>query len=192
MSKVERILIGGGVRSGKSAFALETARRLGSRRLYVATAEAGDIEMSERIARHRAERGAEFQTAEAPVEVADVLQAETAADVVVLDCLTLWLSNLLLQDWPNDVRPQDRILDEIDRLLDVVSTKSYHLIVVTNEVGMGVVPESPLGRAFRDVSGRAHARLASASDEVYFGVLGVMLRIKPEPVVAMPRLGATP
>lgn len=172
-----RTLIGGGVRCGKSAFALDLARRRGGRRVYVATAEAGDAEMAARIERHARERGKEFRTVEVPIEVVEAIRAVEDADSVVLDCVTFWLSNLLLRG-----RGEEDILHEVERLSSVLREKPFHSILVTNEVGMGVVPESPMGRAFRDLCGRAHQALARESDEIYFGALGMMIRFKPMPM----------
>jgi len=171
------ILVGGGVRSGKSSFALARARELGTRRAFVATAQAFDHEMIDRIARHQHERGDAFRTIEEPIALARALTALDDIDVVVIDCLTLWLSNLLLLD-----RPQREILDAVDEVVGVLAQRRYHAIVVTNEVGMGVVPESALGRAFRDITGLAHQRLAAAADEIDVAILGTVLRIKPGPV----------
>jgi adenosylcobinamide kinase/adenosylcobinamide-phosphate guanylyltransferase len=170
------ILIGGGVRCGKSAFALRLARRLGKRRLYIATAEGRDGEMAARIARHAAERGPDFRTLEAPTEVVDAVE-QADADVAVLDCVTLWLSNLLLRG-----DSEERILGQVDRLVEAVRTRPFPTIAVTNEVGMGIVPEHPLGRAFRDLSGRAHQALSARADEIYFGALGTLIRLKPGPI----------
>jgi len=175
-----RILIGGGVRSGKSAFALTLARGLGPRRVYIATAEARDDEMAARIARHVRERGPGYRTLEAPLDAVDRLLQIQDADVVVVDCLTLWLSNLLLRG-----DSEEEMLREVDRLTSTLEVKPYHSIVVTNEVGMGVVPDSALGRTFRDVCGRAHQALARSADQVYFGALGMMLRLRPAPVAAV-------
>jgi adenosylcobinamide kinase/adenosylcobinamide-phosphate guanylyltransferase len=175
------ILIGGGVRSGKSAFALRRARALGPRRVFVATAEPLDDEMSARIGRHVRERGADFRTVEAPLDVVERLESEREADVVVIDCLTLWLSNLLLRG-----DPEEAILGRVGRLIEMLRAKPFHAVVITNEVGMGVVPESAIGRAFRDLCGRAHQPLAARADEVYFGALGTLIRLKPAPLAAVP------
>lgn len=183
--KARIILIGGGARCGKSAFALRQAAALGARRVFVATAQPVDAEMAERIARHRAERGAEFTTLEEPVELVAALAALPAADVVVVDCVTVWLANLLLRE-----ESAEHILERVDALIAVLARGAHHSVLVSNEVGMSVVPESALGRAFRDVTGFAHQRLARAADEVYFGVLGTMLRIKPGPVVHVAEGGA--
>ncbi len=178
MTHGQVILVGGGTRSGKSAFALALARRLGNRRLFVATARAGDDEMRDRIRRHRETRGPDFQTREEPLAVVDVLRHLRDCDVVVLDCLTFWLANLLLRgDEP------DAVLRQVEELADVLGRRQVHAVVVTGEVGLGLVPETPLGRTFRDVTGLAHQRLAGLADEVYFGVLGILLRLKPGPVV---------
>jgi len=174
----ELILVGGGARSGKSAFALALARSLGPRRAFVATAEARDGEMRERIARHREERGAEFSTVEEPLELARAVSALRGVDVAVIDCLTLWLSNLLLRG-----DPPAEIASRVERLLGALATAPFRSILVTNEVGMGVVPESALGRAFRDVAGRAHQVLAARADRLYLAALGTVLRIRPGPIV---------
>lgn len=171
------ILIGGGVRCGKSTFALALARRLGKRRGYIATAQARDDEMALRIERHIQERGADFRTIEAPINVVEALAAAGNVDVVVLDCLTLWLANLLLR---SDALSE--ILRQVDRFIETARSKNFHTIVVTNEVGMGIVPETPLGRDFRDLCGRAHQALSARSDEVYFGALGTLIRLKPGPL----------
>jgi adenosylcobinamide kinase/adenosylcobinamide-phosphate guanylyltransferase len=178
MSERRLVLIGGGVRSGKSAFALRRACELGARRVFIATAQAFDGEMQTRIERHVEERGDEFDTIEEPLELAEVLsELESDTEVVVVDCLTLWLSNLLLQD-----RSEPQIADAIDRLVTVLEARRTHVVIVTNEVGMGVVPESRLGRVFRDVSGLAHQRLSAIADEIYAGMLGCMLRLHPAPL----------
>ena len=173
----EVILVGGGVRSGKSAFALALARTLGPRRAFLATAEPRDGEMAERIARHRAERGAEFATVEEPLELRRAVAALGELDVVVVDCLTLWLSNLLLRG-----DPPAALAARVDEFATVLAAAPFHSVLVTNEVGMGVVPESALGRTFRDAAGRAHQALASRADRVYLAVLGTVLQIRPGPV----------
>jgi adenosylcobinamide kinase / adenosylcobinamide-phosphate guanylyltransferase len=170
------ILVGGGARSGKSRFALGYARRLGARRAFVATAGGLDDEMRARIASHRAERGDAFTTVEAPVDLPGAL-AELNADVVVVDCLTLWLSNLLVA-----AMPEPAIDARVEALATVLARRRFHALVVSNEVGMGVVPETPLGRAFRDLTGRAHQRLARGADEIYLAAMGVLLRVHPGPV----------
>jgi adenosylcobinamide kinase/adenosylcobinamide-phosphate guanylyltransferase len=171
------ILIGGGARSGKSRFALEYAQRLGERRLFVATAQAFDAEMQDRILRHQEERGSAFATAEEPLELARLLEQVRDVDLIVVDCLTLWLSNLLLRG-----DSVEQIDGHVAKLVSVVRQRRQHVLMVSNEVGLGIVPESALGRIFRDVAGRAHQRLAEEADEVYFAAMGLVLRLVPEPV----------
>jgi adenosylcobinamide kinase/adenosylcobinamide-phosphate guanylyltransferase len=171
------VLVGGGVRSGKSAFALDLARRMGSSRAFVATAQALDAEMAARIERHRRERAEDFETIEEPLDLTGALARARGREVVVVDCLTLWMSNLILRgDSPEQVEEQVRALAQ------AASRASHATILVTNEVGMGVVPESALGRSFRDAAGRAHQRLARDAARVYFAALGTMLRLKPGPI----------
>ena len=193
-AKPLRILIGGGARSGKSAFALERACRLGSRRVFVATAEALDGEMQERIDRHRRERDASFTTLEAPIDLPATIanaptHAESAADVLVVDCLTLWISNLLVRG-----DGESRIHAEIDALAQTLEAPPCHVVLVSNEVGFGIVPENRLARDFRDLVGRAHQRIAPICDELYLGAIGVIVRLRPAPleVVATNALPRTP
>ncbi len=164
------ILVGGGTRSGKSRHALELARRYGPRLTFLATAEPLDEEMHARIARHRADRSPEFSTIEEPLKVAAVIRAADA-DAIVVDCLTLWLSNVM-HSFGHDVDA------EIADLLDALTHSSAAVILVTNEVGCGLVPESNLGRDFRDHAGFLNQRAASVADEVYFMVFGCPLRVK--------------
>jgi len=172
----ELVLVGGGVRAGKSAYAIALAERLGERRVFVATAQALDGEMEARIRAHRAERSDRFVTMEEPLELPGTL-AGVDTDVVVVDCLTFWISNLLLRG--DDL---DGVAAQVDRLADVLARRRFHAILVTNEVGMGVVPESALGRAFRDAAGRAHQRLAREADQIYLAVLGCVVRLRPAPL----------
>lgn len=180
MSKSKLVLIGGGARSGKSAYAVQRARALGPRRVFVATAQPFDDEMRARIAAHIAERGSAFTTVEAPRELDVALESlrSEPVDVVVIDCLTLWLSNLLLAD----TTPQE-IERRVERLAVACEEVPFPVLLVTNEVGFGVVPDTALGRAFRDLSGRAHQRLARSAGEVLLAALGCLLRIKPAPIV---------
>lgn len=175
------IVIGGGVRSGKSTFALRRARALGGRLGFVATAQAFDAEMAARIAEHVRTRGPEFRTVEEPLAVPERLAALRDVDAVVLDCLTLWLSNMMLRD-----EPAARIAARVDDLIRAATDAPFHTIIVTNEVGMGVVPESALGRAFRDIAGDAHQRLAAVADELYLAALGVIVRLRPDPIAVQP------
>jgi adenosylcobinamide kinase/adenosylcobinamide-phosphate guanylyltransferase len=171
------MLVGGGVRSGKSAFALERARKLGQRRVFIATAQTLDDEMRARASRHALERGDAFRTIEEPLAVSGVLAGLNDVDVVVLDCLTFWLANLLARG-----DREDHVAAELSALARAATDATFPVIVVTNEVGMGVVPESALGRLFRDVAGRAHQHLAARASHVYFAALGCVLRLKPAPL----------
>jgi adenosylcobinamide kinase / adenosylcobinamide-phosphate guanylyltransferase len=178
------ILVGGGARSGKSRFALALAETLGSRRTFIATAEGLDDEMAQRIARHRAERGPRFDTLEVPLQLAQALDAcwrDGAPDVVLVDCLTLWLSNLLVRGGA-----AGDVAAELDRLQSALARRRAHVVLVSNEVGMGLVPETPLGRAFRDAIGELHQRLAATADEIYLAAMGAVLRLRPGPVEMVP------
>lgn len=180
MSKPKVILVGGGARSGKSAHALALARSLGPRRAFVATARRYDDDLSARIDRHVAERGPDFATVEEPIALPARLAGLGSTDVALIDCLTLWISNLLV-DGAEDGAVEERV----NALCQVLVAPPCHLVLVTNEVGMGVHPESALGRRFRDLAGRAHQRVAAVADEVHLAVMGVVLRLSPGPVVAL-------
>jgi adenosyl cobinamide kinase/adenosyl cobinamide phosphate guanylyltransferase len=168
------ILITGGCRSGKSRSALDYANQHFSRKLYLATCEALDEEMAQRIAHHQKMRSPDWQTIEEPIEVVDkIRQYGDEADVILLDCITLWLSNLLMR-WKDD--PQ--IIKETDRLMETIKQCPASFIVVTNEVGMGIVPADPLSRRFRDLSGMANQRIADAADTAIFMVSGIPIFLK--------------
>ncbi len=159
------ILIGGGSRSGKSRYALVMAKqRFAERRYFLATAEPLDGEMSERIRRHRDERGADFATVEEPFEIDRPLDA----DVVVVDCLTLWVSNLMMAG---------RVAEWEERLARMASS-ALTRIVVTNEVGSGIVPDNALAREFRDLAGSVNQRAAALAEEAYFMAFGLPVRLK--------------
>ncbi len=172
----ELVLIGGGARSGKSALALRLARARAAEVTFVATAQAFDDEMAARIARHREERDAAFRTVEEPLELGAVLRRETG--VVLVDCLTLWLSNLLCRGDTDEA-----VLAAFDALEDALALRAAPAILVSNEVGLGIVPESALARRFRDLAGALHRRLAARADEVYLAAMGLVLRIKPSALV---------
>jgi len=174
----ELVLVMGGVRSGKSTFAQRIAEAIGGAVLFVATAEAGDREMEERIAVHRKSRPAGWDTLEEPVELAESLRpAMDRYDVVLLDCLTLWVSNLLVR---NEGRPdaEARTLACLHDLLHLCEDGRATWILVSNEVGMGVVPPSPLGRTYRDTLGRVNQAIASRADRVYWLMAGLALDLK--------------
>ena len=146
---------------------------------FIATAEAGDDEMRERIANHRASRPSHWVTVEAPQEVGEAVRAAAAAtQVVVLDCLALLVSNLLLAAGESYAAAEARVDRELEAIVAGHAAGAATLIVVSNEVGMGVVPAYPLGRVYRDLLGRANARLARAADQVVWMVAGLAVEIK--------------
>ncbi|MBN1219320.1 MAG: bifunctional adenosylcobinamide kinase/adenosylcobinamide-phosphate guanylyltransferase [Anaerolineae bacterium] len=173
-------LILGGARSGKSPYAEKLAAEMGQRVLFIATAEAKDKEMAERIAVHQAARPDSWQTLEAPRYVGDALsQIDHRFDVMILDCLTLLVSNIVLE---METQPQAAIeiviQVEIERILAMQQQLNIPLIVVSNEVGLGLVPDHSLGRLYRDVLGRANQYLAARADRVLFMVAGLPLTVK--------------
>ena len=176
------ILVLGGARSGKSTYAQRLAQAVGRERvLFVATAEAGDAEMAQRIAKHRQERPAAWRTVEAPRQVgAAVCTHLGEALVVLVDCLTLLVSNIIV---PVDVTADlttatTAVKTEVDALLQVCRTTDVTCIVVSNEVGLGLVPDTPLGRAYRDLLGHANQVLAAHAQVVYFMVAGLAVDVK--------------
>lgn len=169
-----RVLVLGGARSGKSRTALQLAESASARRTYIATAQAYDDEMRDRIAQHRMERDGSWETQDAPLDLCETIQAHAGPGrVVLVDCLTLWLSNILLAE--RDLE------QETDRLKQTVREASGPLILVSNEVGHGIVPETPLGRIFRDEQGRLNQRIAEVCDAVVFVAAGCPLLLKPAP-----------
>jgi adenosylcobinamide kinase/adenosylcobinamide-phosphate guanylyltransferase len=177
---VSIILILGGARSGKSRYAQELAERLGRKVLYVATAEALDDEMKARIEAHRRSRPSSWKTVEAASDVAAAIADDVVdADVVIIDCLTLLLSNVADEDAGVEVW-EKRAAEELDRLVALADGAAARFIVVSNEVGLGLVPAYPLGRGFRDVVGWANQMLARRAAEVYFMVAGIPLKLKKE------------
>ena len=171
-------LVLGGVRAGKSSYAQRLAQR-GKRVLFVATAEAGDGEMKARIDAHRNSRPSDWDTLEEPVDLAGALDpALHRYDTVLLDCLTLWVSNLLLRNPDLDSARND-ILPEAENLLELYRNSNASWIVVSNEVGLGVVPPTDLGRAYADELGRVNQLVAAEADDVYFIAAGLPLKVKP-------------
>jgi adenosylcobinamide kinase / adenosylcobinamide-phosphate guanylyltransferase len=161
-------LVLGGARSGKTRYALEAAQARPGPLVMIATAEALDGEMAERIARHRAERGPRWRTLEAPLDLVGPLEGTGCGETVVVDCLTLWLSNLMHAE--RDVEA------EVEGLLTALPGREAWL--VSNEVGLGVVPQTLLGRRFRDEAGRMNQRLAAKADRVVFVAAGLPLLLK--------------
>lgn len=170
-------LILGGVRAGKSTYAQQLAEQ-GNRVLFVATAEAGDEEMARRISAHRQSRPATWDTLEEPLDIVTALAPLLPRyDTILLDCLTLWVSNLLLQDHEPDTGNVD-IPAETKRLLDLYRTGAASWIVVSNEVGLGVIPSTKLGRLYADELGRTNQLVAATADDVYFMAAGLPLSLK--------------
>ena len=176
MSKRLTLVIGG-VRAGKSAYAQQLAAK-GEPVLFVATAEAGDHDMEARIEAHRENRPSDWDTLEEPVDLAPALEPVLHHyDTVLLDCLTLWVSNLLLRDQDTD-SSRKGILPQVQRLLEVYRNADASWIVVSNEVGLGVVPPTKLGRVFADELGRANQLVAAEADDVYFMAAGLPMELK--------------
>lgn len=167
-------LVLGGARSGKSAYARLMAEReveqRGGRLVMIATAEALDAEMAQRIARHQDERGAAWTTLEEPLDLAEAIQRLKPEDVAIVDCLTLWLSNLMHHDKP--------LAPAFDALARAARSTGCALFLVSNEVGQGVVPDNALARRFRDQAGLLHQRLAQTADTVVFVTAGLAQTLK--------------
>ena len=167
-------LVIGGARSGKTAFALERAESSGLAPVMVATAEAHDDEMRARIAAHRAERDGRWTTVEETCDLVGVLARDAAAGrILVVDCLTLWLSNLMFAE--RDVEA------EIERLAEALGALAGPVVLVTNEVGLGIVPDNGLARRFRDLQGRLNRRVAAVAGRVTFVAAGLPLVLKQPP-----------
>ena len=178
MSAVESCLgvtlVLGGARSGKSAFAEELARERGERGVYVATAELMDDDMARRVEIHRSRRGCRWRTVEAPIDLAGAIRRESALRVCLLvDCLTVWLGNLVHHGHDVDAARE--------ALLDSIAAASGPVVLVANEVGLGIVPDNALARAFRDHAGRLNQAVAGAAAHVYFVAAGIPMVLKHPP-----------
>ena len=188
-------LVTGGARSGKSSFAEKTALESGLEVVFLATAHAGDPEMETRIEKHRRDRPVQFTTRETPLDPVSVLKAESSKDtMMLLDCFTVLLSNHLLQEAGvtgenpgeeellNDVSHLEeaagRVEEFVEKLAEACLESPSPLLVVTNEVGMGLVPENLLGRVFRDLAGRSNQLMASRAEQVWFVISGIPRRFK--------------
>ncbi len=176
-------LILGGARSGKSAYAETLAAQQRGTVLYVATAQAWDDEMALRIANHRAQRPASWATIEAPQAVGPAIEfalQSHAPAVILLDCLTVLASNIIiaLPETVNEIEATAALMTEIDTLLAAYAASDAAWIIVSNEVGLGIVPAYPLGRVYRDALGRANQRLAAVADTVLFMVAGLPMTVK--------------
>lgn len=176
------LLVLGGARSGKSAYAQRLAQELGgSRVLFVATAQAWDEEMAQRITQHQQERPAAWRTLEAPHHVGQAIALDlNDATVVLVDCLTLLVSNIMLRlsDAPDPAAAAAAVQTELTVLLQTCQDHGATHIVVSNEVGLGLVPDNPLGRLYRDLLGRANQTLAAQAEAVYFMVAGLAVDVK--------------
>jgi adenosyl cobinamide kinase/adenosyl cobinamide phosphate guanylyltransferase len=166
------VLLLGGARSGKSATAMRVASDSGAQVTFIATAVAGDGEMAERIRRHRETRPSSWKTIEAPLDVLRAVQSTPVSDFLVIDCLTLWVSNLL---------GEGAVAAEIDDAAGAIveALRGRHSVVVSNEVGLGIVPANELGRQFRDVLGSVNARFAASADRAVLMVAGHALELTP-------------
>ncbi|HQU68792.1 MAG TPA: bifunctional adenosylcobinamide kinase/adenosylcobinamide-phosphate guanylyltransferase [Albidovulum sp.] len=164
------ILITGGARSGKSGIAETMALSMGSPALYIATATAGDGEMAARIATHQARRGAEWITHAEPLDLAGALKRTDGQGPRLVDCLTLWLSNVMFsgRDWR----------DETQALIGALHLQASPVVLVTNELGSGIVPDNRLSREFRDAAGTINQDVAAMADEVWLAVCGLPMKVK--------------
>jgi adenosylcobinamide kinase / adenosylcobinamide-phosphate guanylyltransferase len=181
MTTHRRALVLGGARSGKSRTALELAEASSETRILIATAQGFDDEMRERIAHHRSERDPSWKTVEAPLDLIAAIRANAGPSrIVLVDCLTLWLSNLIMNE-----RDPNR---EVDALIDVLTGIAGPVVLVSNEVGQGIVPTTALGRSFRDQQGRLNQRIAEVCDAVVFVTAGCPVLLKPAPPLDL-RLG---
>lgn len=178
MKRNKLILVIGGGRSGKSAYAERLTCGLADRRCYVATAPVCDDEMADRVRRHRERRaGGNWTTVEEELDLAAALDraAETGAGAVLIDSLTLWIGNLMYRDETLD---EDRLAARCGDFLQSARRKSFPVVMVTDEVGLGLSPESPVARRFRDLAGRCAQTVAAEADEVYFMTAGIPLKVK--------------
>lgn len=173
----ERVLILGGVRSGKSRFALRMIEEAQLPAVFCATGIPTDEEMELRILRHRSERPPHFATVEVPHGFAPLLVESLSGKAVLLDCVSFFVSNVLLQEKCEE-EAYRRVTGEFEKLFARQEEEQFFLVLVSNETGMGVVPESPLGRMFRDLLGRVNQWLAERAHQVYFVVAGIPWRLK--------------
>ena len=177
-----KILVLGGCRSGKSGHALQLAESLGQKRIFVATCVPYDEEMQQRVDRHRQERDDTWTTLEVPLELAAAIRTHgPSAEVMLVDCLTLWLSNLLME-----TEAVERIRERFNDLADAVRSAPNPVILVSNEVGAGIVPENRLARRYRDLAGWANQAMAAACDRVDWTVAGIPVTIKPPAAPLVP------
>ena len=174
------ILVTGGSRSGKSRHAQELAEKAGGQRIFVATCPAVDAEMEERIQRHReARQDRGWDTIEEPVDLEGVLRLLDRGEVLLVDCLTLWVNNLMYEGEKEGREvTEDEVAERCCRVLDACSGREGTVLFVTNEVGLGIVPDNPLARRYRDLVGRCNQVMAAGADQVMFMVSGLPMRLK--------------
>ncbi len=175
MQTNEKILVLGGCRSGKSTQALNLAESMGEQRVFVATCVPYDDEMRKRVKNHQAERSDAWRTLEVPIDLAGAIAEQGPhTDVMLVDCLTLWMSNLLMEN-----EDETHIRSHIEKLAEAVRRAPCTIVLVSNEVGAGIVPENPLARLYRDYAGWANQAMAAACDRVIWTVAGIPVTIKP-------------
>jgi len=176
----EIILITGGSRSGKSAFAQQLAEQQRGSRLFLATCPVMDAEMAERVRRHIGDRHNKgWDTVEEHIQVADSIEAASGYDVILVDCLTLWVNNLMYDAHLKGLEmTEDIIADKAGEILCAAREQKGQVIIVTNEVGMGIVPDNREARLFRDLVGRSNQKIAAAADRVFMVSCGIPLQIK--------------
>ena len=182
------ILITGGARSGKSSFSEELAKSYGSKVLYIATAVAFDEEMKDRVRKHRDVRSKDWTTIEAYKDIAKVISTNgNKYNCILLDCITVMLTNQLLEYFNHDMdylkiedysKAEVYLANQINEMVDAITAAKADTILVTNELGWGIVPENPVARAFRDISGRINQIIGQKADEVYLTVSGIPVKIK--------------
>ena len=171
----ETVFVLGGCRSGKSSYALEMAQKFsGNKKVFIATCVPRDDEMQLRVARHQQERSRHWHTVEAPLHLAEaIVEAGGKASVLLVDCLTLWVNNLLMENYDSE-----QILDQVQSLTRAVSSVTCPVILVSNEVGTGIVPENKLARLYRDLVGSTNQAVAACVDQVIWTVAGIPVTIK--------------
>ncbi|MBL0224066.1 MAG: bifunctional adenosylcobinamide kinase/adenosylcobinamide-phosphate guanylyltransferase [Geobacteraceae bacterium] len=173
------IFITGGARSGKSKFAEEITHHFGKSLCYLATAQTLDDEMCQRIGKHQQRRGDVWHTIEEPLQLVETLAScDGTYNAVLIDCLTLWLSNLLMLHEGLGEKTEDRIFEDVRHLAETLRCMATPVIIVSNEVGMGIVPENRLARIFRDIAGQANQIIAAAADEAWLVASGIPLKLK--------------
>jgi len=172
---MQKILVIGGCRSGKSSHALKLAEGMGRRRTFLATCNPMDDEMQDRVDRHRRARSPSWETLEVPVDLAEAITTRSPlTEVLLVDCLTLWLSNLLMQ-----TQALERLRQRIDEVAKAVRAAPSAVVLVSNEVGAGIVPENRLARLYRDLAGWANQAVAASCNRVVWTVAGIPVTIKP-------------